>query len=131
MRTSTARMPSLPEETGNPPPSSTSRMSSCTPAAIPSTSQDGGSISSTYFDPTSKFQVAPPGNIRIETLGEHDTESGGASLDSVELIVWDNVSAQKGTLLRGFGFLLFGLSVIFIGIILFLIGLSKKSKTPG
>jgi hypothetical protein len=60
-------------------------------------------------------------------LVKQDTEYR-AKLDSAELVVWDNVSAQSGTVLSEIGFLLLGPPIIFVGLAVFVIGAVKGSS---
>ena len=73
-----------------------------------------------------KFQVGPPGKIRVEA--EIGLGSYASDLKSAELIVWDNVPDQTIVVLIGSAMLSLGALIGFVGMVLFVFGFIKGRK---
>ncbi len=87
--------------------------------------EDGGSAR--LEQGFAKFQVPPPGAIRVEaTLGE-DADFG-AAIESPEVVVYDNVSKHAKRVGIGVALLVVGGGLTMLGFVLLIVGAAKGNQ---
>ncbi len=76
-----------------------------------------------------KFEVPPPGKIKVEVRVDPDTRHQ-AQARSLQLIVYDNVSSHAGRVGAGLIMLFLGPPLVICGGIVFIIGLASRKRGP-
>ncbi len=92
--------------------------------------QDGGSAQ--LEQGFEKFAVAPPGRIRVEASLGTDADYG-ATLESVEVVVYDNVSKHAKRVGIGVGLLVAGGVLTMLGFVLVIVAAARSgsaAKSP-
>ena len=86
----------------------------------------GGYVHAEYW--FEKFQVPPPGEIRVEVRLDPDSRYG-ATIEEPTLRVYDRVSRHSGRVFGGLALFLLGPAIALVGCILFIVGMMRRSAS--
>jgi len=74
-----------------------------------------------------KFDVPPPGRIRVEAIVKPDTQYGSEATKA-EAKVYDDVSRHARSIIAGAVLILFGPLTMIVGFVLFLVGWAREAS---